>query len=134
MTSDIPFSSGIYRITCTSNGRIYIGSAVNLRGRWRVHSHHLRHDTHHSITLQRAWNKYGEEAFAFDVLELVLPAFLLEREQYWLDTLLPFDDNGYNINRTAGSRQGMQVSLAAREKLRLANLGKKQSEETIRKR
>lgn len=133
MSSDIPTTSGIYRITCTTTGKFYIGSAINLQNRRRVHFHHLRRNTHHSITLQRAWNKYGEQAFIFEVVELVLVAFLIEREQFWLDTLLPFDGNGYNIDRVAGSRLGQHVSLETREKLRQANLGKKQSPETIRK-
>lgn len=129
----IPNASGIYRIVCLSTNKFYIGSAVNLLKRRREHLHRLRNNVHHSITLQRAWNKYGESAFVFEVVELVLPDFLLQREQYWLDTLQPFDENGYNINSTAGSRMGMTHTIEAREKLRIANLGKKQSEETKRK-
>ena len=29
--------SGIYAITNTANGKVYVGSAVNIHGRWRVH-------------------------------------------------------------------------------------------------
>lgn len=130
----IPATSGIYRITCTSTGKIYIGSAINLQSRWRVHKHGLRQNKHHSITLQRAWNKYGEQAFTFEVLELVLPPFLIEQEQHWLDTFQPFDPTiGYNIDRVAGSRYGSTVSPETRERLRQINLGKKHSEETKRK-
>ena len=132
-SADIPSTSGIYRIACLATGKLYIGSAINLSNRRRVHLHHLRQNKHHSITLQRAWNKHGEENFLFEVIELVLPAFLLEREQYWLDTLKPFGEHGYNVNRVAGSRIGMMHSPETREKLRLANLGKTYSEETKRK-
>lgn len=126
-------ASGIYRITCIANGRIYIGSAVNIQSRWRIHLHHLRQNKHHSITMQRAWQKYGEEAFTFEVIELVLAPFLLEREQHWLDTLQPFSQHGFNTDRIAGSRYGYAPSPETREKLRKANLGKTYSEETKRK-
>lgn len=131
---NVPKTSGIYKITCTVTEKFYIGSAMNLASRRHRHFHGLRNNVHHSITLQRAWNKYGPDAFTFEVLELVLPPFLLEREQHWLDTLKPFDPAiGYNIDSVAGSRIGHTVSPETREKLRQANLGKKHSEETIRK-
>lgn len=132
-SAGIPNTSGIYRIVCLATGKPYIGSAINLANRCRLHFHHLRQNKHHSITLQRAWDKHGEESFVFEVLELVLPAFLIEREQHWLDTFKPFGENGYNINPVAGSRLGASVSPESREKLRLANLGKTYSEETKRK-
>lgn len=132
-SAGIPNTSGIYRIVCLATGKPYIGSAINLANRCRLHFHHLRQNKHHSITLQRAWDKHGEESFVFEVLELVLPAFLIEREQHWLDTFKPFGENGYNINPVAGSRLGASVSPESREKLRLANLGKTYGEETRRK-
>lgn len=133
MSSDIPNTSGIYRIVCLATGKPYIGSAINLAKRKREHLHYLRKNAHHSITLQRAWDKHGEENFAFEVIELVLPMFLLEREQYWLDTLKPFGENGYNINSDARSRMGMRHTTETRERLRQANLGKTYGEETKRK-
>lgn len=133
LPSTIPNASGIYRIVCTVTGKPYIGSAINLRKRRIKHFHLLRNSTHHSITLQRAFDKYGEDAFIFEVIEFILPPFLLEREQYWLDLLLPFGESGYNIDRVAGSRLGHTPSAETREKLRVFNTGRKQSEETIRK-
>ena len=133
-TRDIPYSSGIYRITCTATGKAYIGSAVILRQRIYVHLSALRRNAHINPKLQHAFNKYGEESFACEVLELVLPAFLIEREQYWLDKLKPFGKKGYNIARSAGSRMGIKHSLEVRKKMGLAHLGVKQSEETVRKR
>jgi group I intron endonuclease len=133
-TSSFPVASGIYCIRHLESGKRYIGSAVNLARRQRVHLHHLRHSTHHSITLQRAWDKYGENAFSFEIVELILTPFLLEREQHWLDKFQCFNPaKGYNIDRIAGSRIGHSPSPETREKLRQANLGKKYSEETKRK-
>ncbi len=125
MTS-IPAEPGIYKITCTTTGKFYIGSAVDLCHRRAQHLYALRNNQHHTQHLQNAWNKYGEEAFTFEVLELVLPVFQVEREQYWLDTLKPFDKRGFNINRTANKPSFLPETC---EKIRLAKLGHTVSKE-----
>src|SRR5712691_8441322 len=112
-----PETPGIYRITCIVTGKFYIGSAVNLRKRQKDHRHLLNQGTHRNPKLQNAWRKYGKDAFSFDILELVLtPELLTAREQYWFNKLKPFDKNGYNIDRVAGSRYGSKQSKAAIEK------------------
>ena len=126
--SEIPTKSGIYCFTNIKNGKIYIGSARNLRKRFVQHISNLRLNKHHSIHFQNAWNKYGEDNFKYDIIEFVEDiSTLLVREQYYLDTLLfaqeyiekksnKFIELGYNINPFAKNR-----------------LGAKQPEEAIRK-
>lgn len=117
--TQLPNTSGIYRITCTSTEKIYIGSAINLRNRWQDHRKCLRRNNHINKKLQNAWNKYGEKSFAIDVLELIpLPELLIIREQYWFDTLKPFGSNGFNIAINAGSSLGLKHSPETIEKLR----------------
>ena len=120
----IPETSGIYRITCIATGKIYIGSAINLWKRWKVHRRELNRGRHHNPILQNAWNKYGKESFVFEVLELVLPISLTAREQYWLDTVKPFSRKGFNVDRVAGSPLGRKHTPETRAKLREINLGK----------
>lgn len=120
----LPKTSGIYRITCTANEKIYIGSSTNLYQRWNEHKNCLTRKEHHNPKLQAAWNKYGKEAFTFEVLELVLPAFLLEREQYWLDKIKPYDKRGFNIAVSAqAARTGLTHTPETRERLRITHLG-----------
>lgn len=114
MFSKIPDVSGIYKITCISTGKIYIGSALNLRNRWNDHLKGLRHNTHKNQKMQNAWNKHTESNFTFEVLELILiPEMLIPREQHWFDILKPFDNNGFNIARIAGSSLGQKRSPEA---------------------
>lgn len=132
---NIPTSSGIYKITCAVTKRIYIGSAINLRVRWKDHFSALRRNKHINPHLQRAWNKYGEQTFTFEVLELVLiPELLTAREQYWFDKLKPFGRKGFNIARIAGSTQGKTHTPESIAKISVAKRGKKQSLETREKR
>ena len=80
--------SAIYRIACLANGRQGIGSALSFKVRKRIHLSDLKLNRHHSRHLQHAWNKYGPEAFGFEILEHVdEPSRLIEREQHYIDTL-----------------------------------------------
>ncbi len=110
--------SGIYKIENTIDGKCYVGSAVNIKSRWAQHNRHLSRSQHHSIKLQRAWDKYGSESFEFSILEICEPEkeVLLRREQYWID-LLDSASKGYNISPTAGSCQGMTLSEDTKEKI-----------------
>ena len=124
-----PTASGIYRITCTITGKFYIGSAINLFIRWKNHRNELQRNEHGNQKLQRAWNKYGEQAFTFEVLELVLPMSLTAREQYWFSKLKPFGKRGFNIALIAGSQLGLKRSPKTCEKIGQAHRGSKHTPE-----
>ncbi|HZC85569.1 MAG TPA: GIY-YIG nuclease family protein, partial [Steroidobacteraceae bacterium] len=81
---DIPTLSGVYQIRCKQNGKIYVGSAVNLEWRWRSHRRDLGNGVHVNPHLQFAWNLYGEASFEFLVLEYVDEHRLLMTEQAWI--------------------------------------------------
>jgi group I intron endonuclease len=93
----------------------------------------LCRNVHKNPKLQAAWNKYGEETFIFEVIEFVLVPFLVEREQYWIDKLLPFGKKGFNLAPVAGSSLGLKHSPQAIANNSAGQLGKKMSEETKRK-
>lgn len=87
---------GIYEIKNKVTGKIYIGSSKQIEKRWEQHLQALEKGEHHSILLQRAWNKYGKECFEFIVKEECKEEELLVREQKHLD-LKP----GYNVGAQA---------------------------------
>jgi group I intron endonuclease len=123
--------SGIYAIRHKATGRIYLGSAADIPRRWRCHRSRLRLGTHHSRYLQRAWNKYGPDAFVFEVLRAVPdPNGLIEVEQEYLDRLQPYRWRlGFNVCSTAGSPLGRQCRPETRAKMAEAMRGKKHSPE-----
>src|ERR1700730_6768615 len=123
---NIPDASGIYRIICVPTGKMYIGSAVNLRIRHKNHFNTLRNNQHKNPKLRRAYAKYGPDAFVFEILELVLVTEMLTaREQYWITKLNPW----FNIARIAGSNLGMKQSAEAIEKSRIGRTGMKRTPE-----
>lgn len=115
--------SGIYQIRNTINGHVYIGSAVDTEGRFRLHKSSLSKNKHHSIHLQRAWNKYGASNFVFEILEEInIAEDLIVREQFYFDDRNP----EYNICKTAGSCLGVKFSLESnlKKSLNHSMLGK----------
>lgn len=51
------------------NGKRYIGESIDIQRRFYQHKNELRKGKHHSDRLQKDWNKYGEKAFRFSVVE-----------------------------------------------------------------
>ena len=143
--------SGIYIIKNLINNKVYIGSAINIDKRWKHHKKDLAKRKHHSRLLQRAWDKYGEENFKFEIIEEVKnPEHLLSYEQVYLDYYKSYeDDKGFNICKIAGSPLGLKrsdevkqkmreakknISEETKQRLREVNIGKKHSQETKQKR
>lgn len=90
---------GIYQIYCIISKEKYIGSSIDIKERWRRHKKDLRGNRSHSIILQRAWNKYGEDNFEFSLIEECDVSNLLQKEQFYLDNIKPV----YNICTSAFS-------------------------------
>ena len=126
---------GIYKITNTENGKCYIGSSMNISNRWNQHKIDLNRKNHHSIKLQRSFNKYGEEKFKYEIVEEVSIEELLIREQFYINFFDSYN-NGYNSVPTAGNNMGMIHSEETKNILRECSvgnknmLGKKHTEET----
>jgi group I intron endonuclease len=96
--------TGIYAIASPS-GKLYIGSAISFARRWAQHLRQLRTGVHHSASLQRAFQKYGEEGLVFSKVALCPITDLLAVEQSYIDRLSP----AYNVSKTAGSTLGVKL-------------------------
>ena len=93
---------GTYEIRNKLDGMAYGGSSGNIERRRGDHRRALCRGKHHCIRFQRAWNKYGKDAFEFIVLEVIEDAVLrLAAEQIWLD-IHHAAGTCYNIAITAG--------------------------------
>lgn len=114
MQTPTPNTPGIYLIRNLLNGKVYVGSAAEVNRRRQWHLRHLRRNTHHNRHLQRAFNRYGVDAFAFEIVEVVEDVFWLRpREQAWLLRLnAHHPTRGYN--RLVDAFSG-HISLEHRE-------------------
>lgn len=97
--------AGVFQVRNTTNGKVLLGSSLNLEGPLNSHRFMLSIGSHRNEALQKEWNEYGAERFVFEVLEEVKvkddPNFNVEDEltlleQIWLEKLRPFGERGYN--------------------------------------
>ena len=126
-------SSGLYSITNKNDGRIYVGSGVNIDGRWRAHRKLLKGNRHTNVHLQNAWNAHGSEVFEFAVILLCDRDEVLTQEQKALDELFATRSmcDIYNVARSATApATGLPVSAETRAKRSAALKGLKRSAES----
>lgn len=129
---------GIYQIKNVVNGKIYVGSSINMDSRWSNHKTALRGNYHHGTYLQRAWGKYGEDNFLFSIVE-EMPfsedATLREVENYYFNKLKPEYNEAKYATRSPWYKRHFPKEM--KEKMRKSktgdkhwNYGKHHSEET----
>ncbi len=97
--------AGVFQIKNTANGKILLGSSLNLEGPLNSHKFMLTIGKHKNEALQHDWNTFGPDKFVFEILEVVKvkddPNFNLADEltlleQIWFEKLQPTGERGYN--------------------------------------
>lgn len=116
--------SGVYAIRSIASGKFYVGSAVDIYGRWRSHKSKLDAGKNRNLHFQRAWGKYGLAGFEFLVLETCKREHAVPLEQVWLDWTGAVE-RGYNLAPVAGSNLGARFSAQARANMAAASKGRK---------
>lgn len=89
----------IYKITNLANKKVYIGQTLNIKVRVdNGHKDKLRTNTHQNKHLQASYNKYGKDAFEFEVILECSDIKMLDQEETRL--IKEFDSTnpkkGYN--------------------------------------
>lgn len=92
-------TTGIYSFINKETGKRYIGQAADIEKRKEQHLRELRNRNHHSDKFQKAFNKYGEKSFEFEILEECCTDKLNHLEDYYVK-LFDSIDNGYNVALT----------------------------------
>ncbi|MBN1218072.1 MAG: GIY-YIG nuclease family protein [Anaerolineae bacterium] len=99
--------AGIFQVKNTVNGKVLLGSSLNLEGPLNSHKFMLSIGRHRNKMLQQEWNEYGPDKFVFEILDTVKvkdePDFNLSDEltlleQIWLEEFQPFGERGYNTS------------------------------------
>jgi len=124
--------SGIYGIRNSVNGKWYVGQTIDLNNRKSVHFASLHGRYHHNDHLQSAFLKYGKECFEFYILEEAPITELDIKENEYISVFKSDQrDHGYNIER--GGNNHRVCSDETRQKLSIANKGRRHSLESKKK-
>ena len=114
---------GIYKITCTANNKLYIGSSSNIRLRFKTHLRQLKSGNHINRHLLNAYINYGEQAMLFEIIEECDESIILEREQYWMDLTKCYDRN-IGFNNTIKADRPLGYKHTEENKIKMSNLKK----------
>jgi group I intron endonuclease len=110
-------ASAIYAIVNNVTRDMYVGSAVAVNRRWNAHGRDLVKQCHYNTRLQRAYDKYGANAFDWEIIQFVdNKTELIAREQFWMDFFKPV----YNGRPVANSPLGTKHSAETRAKMSAA--------------
>ena len=130
---DLIKKCGIYSIKNVINNKEYIGSSRNLYNRLHEHFHNLKNNKSHNSHLQNAWNKYGEDNFKFEILEIIsdiekienLTELLIKKEESYI---IKMNSNnrlfGYNSRVICNSSLGIKWTKEQKDKLSKSKKGK----------
>ena len=137
----------IYKLENKLNGKIYIGQTMRtVEVRMKDHLYNSVSNRNKSY-IDRAIGKYGINAFEVSIIEECADEKLNEREIFWIAFYNCKKPNGYNLTdggegctgrvvslktrkKISAARMGHPVNENVREKLRIANTGKKHSIQT----
>ena len=102
---------GVYQIRNTENGKILVGGSMDLEGMNNRLTFSKQMNSNTFMELKDDWNRYGGEAFVFEVLDRIKPreeqmndpselaGYKEEVEtllDLWLEKLQPYGEKGYN--------------------------------------
>lgn len=120
--------TGIYAIKNSINNKVYIGSAISFKRRFRIHKCDLLKGRHNK-RLQNFVNKYGFDVLWFEIIESVdKKEDLINREQFWINHYKSYiSKNGFNICKIAGSTLSVKMPKSHRDASKKRMLGNKLS-------
>lgn len=125
--------SGIYTITNTKNGKLYVGRSKDAIDRLRQHKRNLKKKIHCNHYLQAAYNLEPDN-FKFEVLEFYPLEILPDMEQYWMNLTQASNRlYGYNLEHSAYAGTIGRLAEETKEKIRQKHLGKKVPRDIVEK-
>lgn len=98
---------GIYIIKNNKNGRVFLGSTLNLHGVLNRNRFILNMGSHKNERLQKDWKTFGEETFTLEIVETLKihddPKYNYDEdlkilEMIWTEKYKPFSEKCYNTN------------------------------------
>lgn len=99
------FQMGVFQIRNTINGKVFIGSSLDLKAIWHAQKLKLDIGMHQNSDLQKDWKAFGAENFTYEILDelkqtddntLDYNKEIKALEEMFISELQPYDEKGYN--------------------------------------
>ena len=99
------FKMGVFQIKNNINGKIFIGSSLDLKAIWYAQKLQLDMGMHQNSELQKDWKEFGSENFSYEILDEInqtedkpidYKKEIKTLEDMIIDDLQPFEVNEYN--------------------------------------
>lgn len=108
---------GIYKIVNKHNGYTYVGQSIDIDRRLREHRQFFNRPAPQGSRIYRAFHKYGEDSFLFEIIEETSVEELNDRETKWI-SFYTKQGLSYNIHKecnqhyqpSGNSRNGLYLS------------------------
>ena len=114
--SQVPRTSGIYKIENKLNQKVYIGQSKDIRRRFYYHANGTGCNPH----LYRSFQKYGLENFTFEILK---ETYDLDYWEKLLIAIYKANDPQYGYNIESGGKRGTSNSTRKPSPLKGRKLG-----------
>lgn len=116
---------GIYKITNIKNSKFYIGSTTrSFKDRFNDHNRDLKNNKHKNYYLQSSYNRYGDNNFKFEIVEIIDDKNnVSEKEQHYLNLLCISKKVSYNINleATGGNQFSSEIYKKRAQTFKITN-------------
>jgi group I intron endonuclease len=111
----------IYKIENLVNGKLYIGQTriKDTNARWAKHKYSLRQNNHGNPYLQAAYNKYGANAFKYEIIYTAQTSEELNKMETELIIKHKTLDRSFGYNLRGGG-DNLLISAETREKMKIA--------------
>ena len=99
------FKMGVFQIKNNINGKVFIGSSLDLVAIWNSLRLQLQMGSHPNSELQSDWKQFGAENFTYEILDEIKHSDdhkgdyqddIKALEELLLDEIQPYEDRGYN--------------------------------------
>lgn len=128
--------SAVYKIMNEVTGDFYIGSSKNVYRRWAAHKYQSVWKHYPNSLMYQDMQKYGVDKFRFQILAPVIPEYLKQVEQEYIEMLKPtYNDRkskGWDVERYKEAIRKYQQSEKCKETKRKYQQSEK-FKEAIRK-
>ena len=99
------FKMGVFQIKNNINGKVFIGSSLDLIAIWHAQKLQLDFGIHPNSDLQKDWKEHGEENFSYEIIEEIkhvddkpidYSKEIKVLEGMIIGELQPYENKGYN--------------------------------------